>query len=180
MILSLVKHWEKVMANEIEKARVSAIHRQLLLIPRKPADLCNDIGLNWSMALKLHENEWLSFDPKTVKELDESQETELLFVGSLIVGGCDEDLLTYLLTGLGKPYSYRVERIYYDWGAKTWKLIPTMPDLEEIFENREQIEIAKFYEHLPKPTLISIHEFLNDQIYFRDPHEEMNEESKPA
>ena len=134
MILSLVKHWEKVMANEIEKARVSAIHRQLLLIPRKPADLCNDIGLNWSMALKLHENEWLSFDPKTVKELDESQETELLFVGSLIVGGCDEDLLTYLLTGLGKPYSYRVERIYYDWGAKTWKLIPTMPDLEEIFE----------------------------------------------
>ena len=41
--------------------------------------------------------------------------------------------------------------------------------LEEVFENREQIEIAKFYERLPKPTLIAIHEFLNDEIYFRNP-----------
>lgn len=42
-------------------------------------------------------------------------------------------------------------------------------NLEEIFENREQIEIAKYYEHLPKPTLIAIHEFMNGQIYFRNP-----------
>lgn len=54
----------------------------------------------------------------------------------------------------------------------------TTDNLEEVFENREQIEIAKFYEHLPKPTLISIHEFLNEQIYFRDPHEEMKEETR--
>lgn len=43
-------------------------------------------------------------------------------------------------------------------------------NLEEIFENREQIEIAKYYEHLPKPTLIAIHELLNGQIYFRNPN----------
>lgn len=54
----------------------------------------------------------------------------------------------------------------------------TTDNLEEVFENREQIEIAKFYEHLPKPTLIAIHEFLNTQIYFRDPHDELNEETK--
>jgi DNA-directed RNA polymerase subunit K/omega len=42
-------------------------------------------------------------------------------------------------------------------------------NLEEIFENREQIEIAKFYERLPKPTLIATQEFLTDQIYFRNP-----------
>ena len=54
----------------------------------------------------------------------------------------------------------------------------TTDNLEEVFENREQIEIAKFYEHLPKPTLISIHEFLNEQIYFRDPNEELDEETK--
>ena len=45
-------------------------------------------------------------------------------------------------------------------------------NLEEVFENREQIEIAKYYEHLPKPTLISIHEYLKDDIYFRNPHKE--------
>lgn len=41
--------------------------------------------------------------------------------------------------------------------------------LEEIFENREQIEISKYYERLPKPTLIAIHELLNDNIYYRYP-----------
>jgi DNA-directed RNA polymerase subunit K/omega len=45
-------------------------------------------------------------------------------------------------------------------------------NLEEVFENREQIEIAKYYEHLPKPVLIAIHEYMNDQIYFRNPSKE--------
>ena len=48
--------------------------------------------------------------------------------------------------------------------------------LEEVFENREQIEIAKYYERLPKPTLIAIHEFLNDEIYFRNPRKETQDE----
>ena len=39
--------------------------------------------------------------------------------------------------------------------------------LEETFENREQIEISKYYERLPKPTLVSICEFENDEIYHR-------------
>ena len=39
--------------------------------------------------------------------------------------------------------------------------------LEEISENKEQIEISKFYERLPNPTLIAIDEFLNDEIYYR-------------
>lgn len=43
-------------------------------------------------------------------------------------------------------------------------------NLEEVFENREQIEISKFYERLPKPTLIATQEFLDDQVYVRNPH----------
>lgn len=42
-------------------------------------------------------------------------------------------------------------------------------NLEEVFENREQIEIAKYYEHLPKPTLIAVQEFLNGQVHYRNP-----------
>lgn len=45
-------------------------------------------------------------------------------------------------------------------------------NLEEVFENREQIEIAKFYEQLPKPTLISIGEFTSKKIYYRNPLKE--------
>src|ERR1700709_2245707 len=45
-------------------------------------------------------------------------------------------------------------------------------NLEEVFENREQIEISKYYEKLPKPTLVSIQEFLDDKIYYRNPLKE--------
>tara|TARA_B100000401_G_scaffold368444_1_gene266966 strand:- start:285 stop:725 length:441 start_codon:yes stop_codon:yes gene_type:complete len=40
--------------------------------------------------------------------------------------------------------------------------------LEEVFENQEQTEISRFYERLPKPTLIAIQELLDDQIYVRE------------
>ena len=39
-------------------------------------------------------------------------------------------------------------------------------------ENNEQIELARFYEQMPKPSLIAIQEFLNNQIYYRLPEEE--------
>lgn len=39
--------------------------------------------------------------------------------------------------------------------------------LEETFENREQIEISRYYEKLPKPTLTAIKEFQNGEIYYR-------------
>lgn len=45
-------------------------------------------------------------------------------------------------------------------------------NLEEIFENREQIEISKFYEKLPKPSLIAVQEFLEDKTYFRNPNKD--------
>ncbi|MCU0339688.1 MAG: DNA-directed RNA polymerase subunit omega [Spirosomaceae bacterium] len=40
-------------------------------------------------------------------------------------------------------------------------------NLEEIFENREQIEISKFYERQPKPTSVAIEEFMEDKLYWR-------------
>ncbi len=45
-------------------------------------------------------------------------------------------------------------------------------NLEEVFENREQIEISKFYEALPKPTSMAVDEFLNDKVYWRKPEQE--------
>ena len=44
--------------------------------------------------------------------------------------------------------------------------------LEEVFENREQIEISRYYEKLPKPTLMAADEFLNGRVYFRNPTKE--------
>ena len=44
-------------------------------------------------------------------------------------------------------------------------------NLEEVFENREQIEISRFYERLPKPTLIAIKEYEEDNVYYRRPED---------
>jgi len=44
--------------------------------------------------------------------------------------------------------------------------------LEEVFENKEQIEVSKFYERLPKSTAIAVDEWLNDKIYHRAPETE--------
>lgn len=45
-------------------------------------------------------------------------------------------------------------------------------NLEEVFENREQIEISRFYEKLPKPTLIAAKEYEEGKIYYRNPAKE--------
>ena len=47
-------------------------------------------------------------------------------------------------------------------------------NLEEVFENREQIEISRYYEKLPKPTLIAAKEFEDGKVYFRNPAKEKN------
>ena len=48
--------------------------------------------------------------------------------------------------------------------------------LEEVYENREQIEISRYYEKLPKPTLYATQEFLENKVYYRDPSQEDHSE----
>ena len=45
-------------------------------------------------------------------------------------------------------------------------------NLEEVFENREQIEVSRHYERMPKPTLIAIQEYMDGNVYFRNPVKE--------
>ena len=53
--------------------------------------------------------------------------------------------------------------------AKLEEFASYSDNLEEMFENREQIEISKFYERLPNPALIALQEFEEGQVYFRKP-----------
>jgi len=48
--------------------------------------------------------------------------------------------------------------------------------LEEVFENKEQIEVSKFYEKLPKPQAIAVKEWLDGDIYYRYTDEKQNSE----
>ena len=47
--------------------------------------------------------------------------------------------------------------------------------LEEIFENKEQIEVSKFYARLPKPHALAVQEWLDDKIYFRNTEDDIKE-----
>ena len=46
-------------------------------------------------------------------------------------------------------------------------------NLEEIFENREQIEISKYYERMPKPSMVALEEFIDGKVYYRTPEVEV-------
>ncbi len=59
--------------------------------------------------------------------------------------------------------------------AKLAEFASTVDNLEEIFENREQIEISKFYERLPKSTNIAIEEFEEGKVMYR--YKEVEDES---
>ncbi|OAV66260.1 hypothetical protein Barb6_01539 [Bacteroidales bacterium Barb6] len=48
-------------------------------------------------------------------------------------------------------------------------------NLEEVFENREQIEISRYYEKLPKPTLLATQELLEGKLYYKNPAKEEEE-----
>lgn len=50
----------------------------------------------------------------------------------------------------------------------------TTDSLEETFENREQIEISRYYERLPKPSIVATEEFLEGKVYFRENNPEQN------
>jgi len=62
--------------------------------------------------------------------------------------------------------------------GKLSEFASTVDNLEEIFENREQIEISKFYERMPKPTAMAMEEFANGEIYWRMKEAEAANEAK--
>ena len=62
--------------------------------------------------------------------------------------------------------------------GKLAEFASSVDNLEEIFENREQIEISKFYERMPKPSTVATEEFLEDELNYRLPDPEDTEEKE--
>lgn len=56
--------------------------------------------------------------------------------------------------------------------SKLEEFATSQDNLEEIFENREQIEISRYYERMPKPHSIALQEFMEGRVYFRRPEAE--------
>jgi DNA-directed RNA polymerase subunit K/omega len=71
---------------------------------------------------------------------------------------------------LGKRSNQISVEMKTDLDAKLQEFASYSDNLEEVFENHEQIEISRFYEKLPKPTLLAIDEWEHDEIYNRNPN----------
>ena len=59
--------------------------------------------------------------------------------------------------------------IKQELSKKLQEFASSTDNLDEVFENREQIEISRFYERLPKPSLIATQEFIEGKVYYRNP-----------
>ena len=59
-----------------------------------------------------------------------------------------------------------------DLDSKLQEFASYSDNLEEVFENHEQIEISRFFEKLPKPSLIAIEDWKDGEIYYRNPAKE--------
>lgn len=78
---------------------------------------------------------------------------------------------------IGKRANQISLEIKQDLSKKLAEFASYNDSLEEVFENREQIEISRYYEKLPKATLLATQEFLEGNVYWRDPAaEKANEE----
>ncbi len=73
---------------------------------------------------------------------------------------------------IGKRSNQIAAEMKSDLTKKLLEFTSYTDNLEEVFENREQIEISRYYEKLPKPTLIATQEYMEDKVYFRNPAKE--------
>ncbi len=81
------------------------------------------------------------------------------------------------LVVIGKRSRQISASIKEELNNKLAEFASSVDNLEEIFENREQIEISKFYERMPKPSTAATDEFLEDKLNYRLPEEEAEESS---
>ncbi len=73
---------------------------------------------------------------------------------------------------IGKRANQISTDIKSELSKKLQEFANTSDNLDEIFENREQIEISRFYEKLPKATLMATEEFMEGKVYYRNPTKE--------
>ena len=73
---------------------------------------------------------------------------------------------------IGKRSNQIAAEMKSDLSKKLQDFASYNDNLEEVFENREQIEISRYYEKLPKPTLIATQEYLEEKVYYRNPAKE--------
>jgi DNA-directed RNA polymerase subunit K/omega len=87
-----------------------------------------------------------------------------------VIDLADETMNVYAsLSIIGKRARQVSIKMKEELAGKLSEFATKEDNLEEIFENREQIEISKYYERMPKPSMVALEEFIEGKVYFRTP-----------
>lgn len=78
------------------------------------------------------EKGWLAFDPYTIKDYDERERKEVLFIRALSRFGLSDAMIDRLLSGLEKPYCYNTTTTFFSFATESWITLPKEPDRAEM------------------------------------------------
>jgi hypothetical protein len=101
-------------------------------------------------------NGWLSFDPVLLREFDEKERIEVLFLKSVVRFGLSDSMINRILSGLGKPYCYDPKETFFSFERETWITLPPKPDpkefvsegIESLIENEEWEELKSLKDRI--------------------------------
>lgn len=109
-----------------------------------------------------------------LKKMDASETTVTRDISDVVK---DTNNIYEAITIIAKRAGQIGVQLKQELDDKLLEFSSNVDNLEEIFENREQIEISKYYERLPKPSAYALEEYLSDNTYYRNPEEAVDSES---
>jgi hypothetical protein len=103
-----------------------------------------------------NEKGWLSFDPDMIKDYDERERVEVLFIKALARSGLSYAMIERLLSGLKKPYCYDPQAAFFSFAKGSWITLPKEPDpadmayegIEALIGNKAWDELAALKERI--------------------------------
>jgi len=97
-------------------------------------ELLKQYKITPAIVTEWYQSGYLSYDPLAYDELDEGQEIEFHFIGSLFKSGLSLKSVETLLARLEKPYRYDLQTVYFDFLKNDWEYQPTIPEVGEQVE----------------------------------------------
>lgn len=119
------------------------------LFKQSSDDFVTDMRVSIDEMKRWQENEWLSFDPVMLREFDEKERIEVLFIKSVVRFGLSDSMVNRILSGLDKPYCYDPKETFFSFEREMWITLPPEPDpIDTVSEGVESLIESEEWEEL--------------------------------
>lgn len=146
------------MSNDLDylSPRHSEAKHQRTLFTQSPDEFLAEMRVSVDEMNHWHSKGWLSFVPDTIKEYDETERTEVMFIKALARFGLSDAMVNRLLSSLDKPYCYDPKATFFSFMQDSWVTLPPKPDpkdtvsegIETLIENEEWGELQTLVDRI--------------------------------